>query len=362
MSQTPPRGKRRRTQESDTEGGGTVAEARRDAGNTKANTNHPRKQPASEDVNGNPESMDDAEKRYRAWRKRGSPHDAFCFICKRETDLLDCYTCRRSYHQQCLDQPLDHFYHSNNFFCRVCVNRQWHEHLPPPSPPPSPPLERQRVALPSHRPSAQPSAEVQMPPISPTPAATPNQNAQSSGQTSFTWLSQNQFTAPLTRSSTIASPRTSTPMSGVINLSGPGRSSVSGPRGPRSRFSTLSPEVDDAVSLLLRELEYLGDARQKISQLEDVIVRLQQDVRINENALILAQRNAASSNQRTSEALRVENDRLKKEVDDLSRLLADEKSRSQSYKADAEHWRTQASSKQAELEELRGKLKNLLGG
>lgn len=278
-------------------------------------------------------------------------------------DLLDCYTCRRSYHQRCLDQPLDQFYHSNNFFCRVCVNRQWHEHLPPPSPPPSPPLERPRVALPSHRPSVQPGAEVQLPSSSPAPAAmTPNQNAQHTGQTSFTWLSQNQFTAPLTRSSTIPSPRTSTPMSSVINLSGPGRSIASGPRGPRSRFSTLSPEVDDAVSLLLRELEYLGDARQKISQLEDVIVRLQQDVRINENALILAQRNAASSNQRSSEALRAENERLKKEVDGMGRLLADEKSRSQSYKADAEHWRSQASSKQAELEELKGKLKSLLGG
>ncbi|PTB65124.1 hypothetical protein BBK36DRAFT_1121418 [Trichoderma citrinoviride] len=362
MSPTPPRGKRRRTEESDTEGSGTVADAGRDAGNTKANTSIPRPQPMSEDVNGNPESMDEAEKRYRAWRKKGSPHDPFCFICKQETDLLDCYTCRRSYHQRCLDRPLEHFNRSNNFFCRVCVNRQWHEHLPPPSPPPSPPLERQRVALPSHRPSVQPGAEVRLPSISPAPAATTSQNAQSSGQTSFTWLSQNQFTAPLTRSSTTASPRTATPLSGVINLSGPGRSIVSGPRGPRSRFSTLSAEVDDAVSLLLRELEYLGDARQKISQLEDVIVRLQQDVRINENALILAQRNAASSSQRGSEALRMENERLKKEMDDLNRLLADEKSRSQFYKADAEHWRSQASSKQAELEELRGKLKGLLGG
>lgn len=137
---------------------------------------------------------------------------------------------------------------------------------------------------------------------------------------------------------------------------------VAGPRGPRSRFSTLSAEVDDAVSLLLRELEYLGDARQKIAQLEDVIVRLQQDVRINENALILAQRNAASSNQRNQEGLRVENERLKREMDDMNRLLGEEKSRSQFFKADADHWRSQAQSKQTELEELRGKLKNLLGG
>ncbi|KAL6802707.1 hypothetical protein GGI42DRAFT_31286 [Trichoderma sp. SZMC 28013] len=357
MSETPPRGKRRRTEESDTEGSGSVIEVGRSI------TAKP--PPVSEDTNGRPEPMTDAEKRYRAWRKNGSPHDTFCFICKREMDLLDCYTCRRSYHQNCLDIPVDKLYHSDNFFCRVCVNRQWHEHLPPPSPPPSPPLERQRVALPSHRPNTQSSVEVHAPSTSastsPAPSA-PAQNAQASGPTSFTWLSQNQFTTPLTRSSAISSPRTSTPLSGVINLNGPGRGIVAGPRGPRSRFSTLSAEVDDAVSLILRELEYLGDARQKISQLEDVIVRLQQDVRINENALILAQRNAASSNQRNSESLRVENERLKKEMDDMNRLLGDEKSRSQYYKADADHWRAQAQSRQGELEELRGKLKNLLGG
>lgn len=304
-------------------------------------------------------------------------------------DLLNCYTCRRSYHQRCLDQSLERFYNSDNFFCRVCVNRQWHEQLPPPSPPPSPPLERQRVALPSHRPNALPSIEVRVTSTSPAPAAL-NQNpqaqaqaqaqyqsqaqaqaqyqaqaqaqAQGSAPTSFTWLSQNQFTTPATRSSALSSPRASTPLSGVINLNGPGRGIVAGPRGPRSRFSTLSTEVDDAVSLLLRELEYLGDARQKISQLEEVIVRLQQDVRINENALILAQRNAASSSQRNAEGLRVENERLKKEKEDISRLLGDEKSRSQFYKADADHWRSQAHTRLAELEELRGKLKNLLGG
>lgn len=137
---------------------------------------------------------------------------------------------------------------------------------------------------------------------------------------------------------------------------------VAGPRGPRSRFSTLPAEVDDAVSLLLRELEYLGDARQKITQLEDVIVRLQQDVKINENALILAQRNAASSNSRNSEGLRAENEKLKKEAEDMRRLLADEKSRSRFHQEDAEYWKSQAQSKQTELEELRGKLKNLLGG
>ncbi|KAL7789156.1 hypothetical protein V8C37DRAFT_386864 [Trichoderma ceciliae] len=354
MSPTPSRGKRRRTEDSDTEGSGSVLDGAR-----KADVTQP--QPVSEGVNGQPEPMTDAEKRYRAWRKVGSPHDAFCFICRKEIDLLACYTCRRSYHQRCLDQPLDQLYYGDKFFCRVCVKRQWHEHLPPPSPPPSPPPERQRVALPSHRPNTQPSIEAGLSLTSPAPTAI-NQNSLASAPTSFTWLSQNQFTTPPTRSSTILSPRDSTPLSGLLNMSGAGRGMVAGPRGPRSRFSTLSAEVDDAVSLLLRELEYLGDARQKIAQLEDVIVRLQQDVRINENALILAQRNAASSSQRNQESLRVENERLKREMDDMGRLLGEEKSRSQFHKADADHWRSQAHSKQAELEELKGKLKNLLGG
>lgn len=297
---------------------------------------------------------------------------------------MDCYTCPRSYHQHCLERPMETFVYHDNFFCQVCQKRQWHQHLPPLSPPPSPPPEKQRVALPSHRPNTQPNNEISLhstspapasnsPALTPTPAHAPVsaaapapvpaiQNSQATAPTSFTWLSQNQYTTPAARSGTISSPRASTPLSGVINMSGVGRGMVAGPRGPRSRFSTLPAEVDDAVSLLLRELEYLGDARQKITHLEDVIVRLQQDVRINENALRLAQRNAASSNSRNSEGLRTENEKLKKEAEDMRRLIADEKSRSHYYQADAEYWKSQAQTRQTELEELRGKLKNLLGG
>lgn len=60
MSKTPPRGKRRRTQDPDTEGSGTVGEPGQDVGNTNAKASHPRPKPVSEDVNGNPEPMDDA--------------------------------------------------------------------------------------------------------------------------------------------------------------------------------------------------------------------------------------------------------------------------------------------------------------
>ncbi|KAL6894746.1 hypothetical protein GGI43DRAFT_131469 [Trichoderma evansii] len=372
MSSSSVRVKRRRTEESDTEG--SISEPER-----ANNADTVRPVPESEDGDVNTEPISVSEKRYRDWRKNGSPRESLCFVCNKVGDLVDCYTCPRSYHQHCLDQPREKFIYNDNFFCHVCQKRQWHQHLPPLSPPPSPPPEKQRVALPSHRPNMQPNNELRLPSTSPAPAsnspalashtpasaptpASANQNSQAAAPTSFTWLSQNQFTTPLTRSGTISSPRASTPLSGVINISGVGRGMVAGPRGPRSRFSTLPAEVDDAVSLLLRELEYLGDARQKITQLEDVIVRLQQDVRINENALILAQRNAASSNQRNSEGLRTENENLKKEVDDTRRLLADEKSRSRFHQADAEYWKSQAQSKQTELEELRGKLKNLLGG
>ncbi|UKZ96997.1 uncharacterized protein TrAFT101_011766 [Trichoderma asperellum] len=375
MSSSSVRVKRRRTGESDTEG--TITEPER---TNKAEIIRPVSE--SVDGSGNPEPISVSEKRYRDWRKKGSPRQSLCFVCNEGGDLRDCYTCPRSYHKHCLDQPVEQFIHNDNFFCRICQKRQWHQHLPPLSPPPSPPPEKQRVALPSHRPNVQANNEPRLPSTSPAPAsnspalaptpthtpasaptpASANQHSQATAPTSFTWLSQNQFTTPLTRSGTTSSPRASTPLSGVINISGAGRGMVAGPRGPRSRFSTLPAEVDDAVSLLLRELEYLGDARQKITQLEDVIVRLQQDVKINENALILAQRNAASSNSRNSEGLRAENEKLKKEAEDMRRLLADEKSRSRFHQEDAEYWKSQAQSKQTELEELRGKLKNLLGG
>lgn len=52
MSETPPRGKRRRTEESDTEGSGSVIEVGRSI------TAKP--PPVSEDTNGRPEPMTDA--------------------------------------------------------------------------------------------------------------------------------------------------------------------------------------------------------------------------------------------------------------------------------------------------------------
>ncbi|CAM1505924.1 Fc.00g115610.m01.CDS01 [Cosmosporella sp. VM-42] len=124
----------------------------------------------------------------------------------------------------------------------------------------------------------------------------------------------------------------------------------------------MSTEVDEAVSVVLRELEYLGDAKQKITQLEEVVARLRQDVRLNENARILnmrilAQHQAAAETQSNMSA---EVEKLRKEVDRLNHLLGEEKSQSEKYRTDVDSWRTQAQTSQSELEELRGKLKKLL--
>ena len=126
----------------------------------------------------------------------------------------------------------------------------------------------------------------------------------------------------------------------------------------------MSSEVDEAISVVLRELEYFGDAKQKIRQLEEVIARLQQEVRVNENARtlnarILAQHHAAAENQSNISA---EMEKLKKELDRLNNLLGEEKTQSEKYKNEVGGWMRQAQKSQTELEELRGKLKGLLGG
>ncbi len=82
----------------------------------------------------------------------GSQHDNTCFVCGGLQDLLHCQTCQRSYHEQCLKQPISRFFHEQTFFCEVCIERKWHYEAPQLSPPASPRPERARVPLPADKP------------------------------------------------------------------------------------------------------------------------------------------------------------------------------------------------------------------
>lgn len=132
--------------------------------------------------------------------------------------------------------------------------------------------------------------------------------------------------------------------------------------GSRSRFSTLSPDVDQAVSVILRDLEYLGAEREKTKQLESTITMLQQDIRIQDNALKLAQRSAEMERQKNQRSVVLENERLMQDVRDLRRNLDEEKEKAAAYHREMLEARAETASAKTELDALRGKLRGLLGG
>ncbi len=140
----------------------------------------------------------------------------------------------------------------------------------------------------------------------------------------------------------------------------PSRGKLGSQAAARSRFSTLAPDVDQAVSVILRDLEYLGAERERTKQLESTIATLQQDIRIQDNALKLAQRSAEMERQKTHRVL--ENEKLTQDVRDLRRLLDEERVKSATCHKDMMDAKAETASVKTELDALRGKLRGLLGG
>ncbi|KAL7809034.1 hypothetical protein V8C26DRAFT_412251 [Trichoderma gracile] len=61
---------------------------------------------------------------YHAWRKSGSPHNPLCYTCRKPGTMLDCNTCCRSYHQDCVAPTVPELH--KHFYCDACTRRGWH--------------------------------------------------------------------------------------------------------------------------------------------------------------------------------------------------------------------------------------------
>ncbi|KAF5016136.1 hypothetical protein F66182_12284, partial [Fusarium sp. NRRL 66182] len=74
-----------------------------------------------------------------------------------------------------------------------------------------------------------------------------------------------------------------------------GNNSILDSHARKSKFATLSSEVDSALWVLYRELESVTSLRQRIGELESEIVKLRQDVSIRDNQLILSRRSISAA-------------------------------------------------------------------
>lgn len=127
----------------------------------------------------------------------------------------------------------------------------------------------------------------------------------------------------------------------------------------KSRFTTLSSEVDSALWVLYRELESATSLRQRIAELESEVVKLRQDVSIRDNQIILSQRStqAAAVSPAELEQLRTKAAKWDACAPELEKLRAKNEALEQSLR----EARAECASKDEALNEWKGRLASLIG-
>lgn len=231
----------------------------------------------------------------------GNPHDLVCFECQQPGDLEPCETCRRSYHEAC--KPNNGSYSNRgglrSWYCSVCVDRRWHIAPPPLSPPASPrtfPVEDVNPSL--SRSDVHPARDTRTAHSGPLLEAQRHSSSRvldastiSGSDAGYMRPSDSPATAPAQASATNDSPAQAMDLdvsnaqrlrSSKTSRESPGRSA-----SRRSRFSTLSKDVDSALWVLYCELEQIPLLHQKISDLETEAAGLRQELRMRQNELAL---------------------------------------------------------------------------
>ncbi|KAL4775439.1 hypothetical protein BDW60DRAFT_143542 [Aspergillus nidulans var. acristatus] len=267
------------------------------------------------------EPISAVERRYRTFMRLGRPHDPLCFECLQPDDLMPCDTCRRSYHVKCM--PLDVRVAStpdlfNPWHCPVCLARGWNDaaRRPKLGPQDFPNLVRYPWSPQGYtaHPEAPPGSTLESCRVlrhmktdaaalawASAQAATPNPDAPerlplaaeeyrtsmavySTANDIVGEASTPQDQNPPTKA---ASASASASGSGPLTTA-PLSSSSSSLR--KSRFNTLSDEVDSALSVVYRELEEVPLLRKTVADLEHKMAGLRQELSIYKNEIALSRR------------------------------------------------------------------------
>ncbi|KAK2760583.1 hypothetical protein CKAH01_05269 [Colletotrichum kahawae] len=192
--------------------------------------------------------------RYKAWKKSGGLHDAFCFVCQEPGILVPCDTCRRSYHDAHKPPTSSKALHGDSslWYCDVCVDRGWHSNPPIITPPSSP-----------HRRKPAQAAE---------------------GVSEATQQSTSLDPSP-------ARPELPVMPARLVSAEQPENRAARSRNPPvrKSRFTTLPTEVDSALAVVYRELESVPTLQTKVSELEAETKRLQQVISMQRNEMTMMQ-------------------------------------------------------------------------
>ncbi|KAL5340293.1 hypothetical protein BJX70DRAFT_123405 [Aspergillus crustosus] len=283
------------------------------------------------------------------WVEAGSPHDAICFICFKPRELEGCDTCRRSYHTSCMppssSRGLGEGPQSQAWYCDVCVDRGWHENPPMMTPPDSPVfggVEKSRQALDEESRAGDSESSLGQ--------------RQASVQPSAPALGPQLPQLPVQTAPKVHQPA-STANEGVrrgLKISAASAAPV--PFASRkSRYNTLSDNVESALTTLYQELEKIPFLEQKVDDLESEVSRLNQEVRIQRNELALSRRMNVS----TGELQKLKSEAADRQaaVDAASRLEA----KNQELETHITDLREMFTTSDRNLQDLKKKLSTLIG-
>ncbi|KAH8593815.1 hypothetical protein B0O99DRAFT_191556 [Bisporella sp. PMI_857] len=256
-------------------------------------------------------------------------HDGFCFVCGDTLELFGCETCAACYHANCMTPSLAHDAVPKFWFCPHCVEKQWHippemNYLTPSSP------QQQKQSVPETIPT-EGANEINMMDHAPRETLDSDTQRIVLGLNTVSAKSSGHIDRVSSSSLTKKSlpQRNDGPRPGKAMYAHTKRSSS--PLRKKSKYSTLSAEVEKALSVIHSQLEAAALNSKADDSLLAKTKDLEQQLRIQEGQIKLASND--SSNQRLkNERLQTENANLKAEVDRLTESL-------QRKEAELKDWR-----------------------
>lgn len=317
---------------------------------------------------------------------------SFCFECRKEGDLVGCYTCKRSYHISCfgaseseVNTPRDKFY------CPLCIERGWDLQPPPEILPLTPVLSREGSPAPSRGGAA--SIPV---------SCTPNIQSQALQDEHYEQCDDVEYVRNSNSEQRVVGPEPPVPSTGEIHSpqvtsSGQGVSlsttetplldgiaaevarqpQLRGSPSPsglheadamekgttarakrkRSRYTTMPDEVDQAITTIYRELESVAELRLEIKALQDQIKAVDQTRQILEGRLALERSSREEALSRKDAEIESLNQRLEAITRAHDSLLQE----NSLLKQRAEEEQSSMQAKLEEMQALKASLRRWLG-
>ncbi|EEQ89608.1 PHD domain-containing protein [Blastomyces dermatitidis ER-3] len=278
----------------------------------------------------------------RDWRM-GDPNMKTCYVCKLENNLFGCKTCMRSSHAICLVPPRRDSDVPSPFHCPVCVEKNWHTnpptHIIPLSAASSPRKSEfsPKPSCPAASATSRYSATCERYTVSCESATTTSTTAVSSSRSADECM-KNLCTS---QESGLDAPYQHGPyQSATVQDAADHRRSdcsalsASGGAAPRrSRYQTVSNEVDDALSTIYRELEMGVELQSRMGDLQARVSLLEQELNIANGRVVLSRQEVAAKympevkclqnqlcmERQANARLAEENNRLKVQLEELSR-------------------------------------------